>query len=83
MANFDSTKDVTLAEVKDRKEDGSGLYAGVYQYNGGTPKIGFKRTYIDKFGQEQGAKLGRLTRDEASWLDSELTDLITFIDKIR
>ena len=82
MGQFDDTKDKILAEDKWDKGDGSGLYMGVYQYNGGCPKIGFRRTYMDKNGVETPAKTGRFSRDESSWIEQEITDLIDFMDKL-
>jgi len=69
---FDRTKDVEL-ESKEVLNDGVNIITiGIYQYNGGVPKVQIKRE-IDKNGERKFAKLGRLTLEEVEAVREGLT----------
>ena len=70
MSKFDPTKDKCLKEWSTGKED-KDLIVGVYSYNVGPPKLGFKR-WVKKYGTEKMIKVGagRLTWDDCQFLFS-------------
>lgn len=66
-SEFDATKDQQLEEFI--MEDGSMRFkAIVYSYDGGEPKVQFKRSLIRKNGHEQFINVGRLRKEEVVFL---------------
>ncbi len=62
---FNKDKDVELAS-KEVLNDGANIITiGIYQYDGGVPKVQIKRE-VDRNGERKFAKLGRLTPEEAT-----------------
>ena len=61
---FNRDKDVEL-ESKEVLNDGNNvLTIGIYQYDGGVPKVQIKREITKSDGERKFAKLGRLTLEE-------------------
>ncbi len=57
------------------------LTVAVYQYDGGEPKVGFKRTYKDsRTGERMPARTGRLSREEVMKLAEVLPEIIETIE---
>ena len=70
---FNSDKDVEL-NSKEVLNDGSTIITvGIYQYNGGVPKVQIKREIQKSDGERKFAKLGRLTLEEVEAVQEGLT----------
>ncbi len=70
---FNRDKDIEL-DSKEVLNDGSTVITiGIYQYDGGTPKVQIKREIIKSDGERKFAKLGRLTLEEVEAVKEGLT----------
>lgn len=61
---FDNTKDRELASKEVLNDGVNVITIGIYQYNGGVPKVQIKRE-LHRNDTVKFAKLGRLTLEEA------------------
>ena len=70
---FNRDKDVEL-ESKEVLNDGVNVITiGIYQYDGGIPKVQIKREITKSDGERKFAKLGRLTLEEVEAVREGLT----------
>lgn len=73
---YDISKDVVLKAW----DNGDGLQAGIYQYNEGEKKFQVgPRSIIKKNGEMSFMKVGRLSMEEAIWLQNVITEAITLM----
>lgn len=61
---FNRDKDVELDSKEVLNDENNVLTIGIYQYDGGVPKVQIKREITKSDGERKFAKLGRLTLDE-------------------
>lgn len=70
---FNRDKDVELDSKEVLNDENNVLTIGIYQYDGGTPKVQIKREITKSDGERKFAKLGRLTLDEVEAVKDGLT----------
>jgi hypothetical protein len=63
---FDRTKDIELNSKEVLNDGSTVITVGIYQYNGGVPKVQIKREILKSDDERKFAKLGRLTLDEVA-----------------
>jgi hypothetical protein len=69
---WDASKDKELEREEYLHSD---LVVTLNSYEGGPPKIGVVRIRTTKDGEPYYRKMGRLTRDEATWLGETLIEM--------
>ena len=80
MPKYDPEKDKVTHEVGEVPTEAGSIVVRVFSYNGGEPKVGVNRTWLDNNGDQKFKNLGRLTRDEADALAPLLTQAAMLIE---
>ena len=60
--------------------DGDRITVSVYSYNNGAKKMQLSRENLNKEGEYRFAKLGRLTKEEASAIITLMQELVDSLD---
>jgi len=76
---YDETLDETIWETQKDLGEGHKIVVGVYRYNKGAVKVGFKRLAPVTRGDREYSfrKLGRVNIDEAKLISEALAEAIT------
>jgi len=75
MAGYDQNKD-KLIKLFELKKDKSDLLCSIFSYDGGSPKLGFTRSFLKADGSVGYSQLGRMTVDELKFLKENIDEMI-------
>ena len=75
MSGYDQNKD-KLIKLFEMKKEKSSLLCSIFSYDGGSPKIGFSRSFLKNDGSVGYSQLGRVTVDEIKFLKENIDEMI-------